>query len=99
MEKERKSGNRFWEKNLEDLPSFTGANEVQKLELTIAVKTALKISESVDTLTLSIDRNAKSNDELAFKVHRLNVILTCATVIAAVAAVAGVVLGIIQICK
>lgn len=66
-------------------------------EAILRVRTALDVAKSIDTLRISMDESSRSNDELARKVHRLNVVLAWATVVGAGAALAGSAVATLQL--
>jgi hypothetical protein len=82
-----------WTTPLPDVIKQIGIN-AEQVKLVILARTTQSLWERIDQLRLSMESNAASNDELAKKVHRLNVVLTWATVIGSLAAIAGVIIAI-----
>lgn len=79
-----------------ELVSQQGLAHMQ-VEALLQVRLATRVSTSIDNLRESIDTNAKSSDELSKKVHRLNIVLTWATVVGACAMVAAAIATFLQL--
>ena len=65
----------------------TSQHQIRKLA--IQVRCTEDIEKSIGNLEASINKNAESNDRLARKVFYLNIVLTVATALAAIAALIG----------
>jgi len=84
-----------WNKPLPDLIREIGLNSKQ-VELVLVTRVFQALGENIEQLRTSMEANAKSNDELSKKVHRLNIILTWATVLGSLAAIGSVLVSIFQ---
>jgi hypothetical protein len=80
-----------WTKPLADVINEIQLNSKQ-VELVVIARVAQSLGDNINELRRSLESNAKSSDELATKVHRLNIVLTAATIV-------GVLVGIVQLFK
>jgi predicted DNA-binding ArsR family transcriptional regulator len=81
---------------IEELLSESGYLPERKWHIAF-YKIMLQLNSTIDHLRNSMEQNTSSSNELAEKVHRLNIILTWATVVASLAAVAAAVVAVIQL--
>jgi ABC-type dipeptide/oligopeptide/nickel transport system permease subunit len=84
---------------IEELLSKLSPHAKDVYQQAIFVNMVRELNDGVTRLRNSMETNANASDVLAKKVHRLNIVLTCATIIVALATIAGVVIAAIQLYK
>lgn len=86
-------------KTVEELAMSAGPHLKDAAQQVVFIKMVRELDSSIDQLRSSMEATAKSNDVLSGKVHRLNVILTWATVAGSIAAMAAVIVAALQLLK
>ena len=86
----------MWHMSDHELVSQQGLAHMQ-VEAILQTRLATRVSDSSNELRKSMETYAASKDALSKKVHRLNVILSWATVAGSIAAIAGAIVATLQL--
>jgi hypothetical protein len=89
---------KLFEKEIEDLVAESGLGSAIYWH-TAFVKTIRELDGKLDSLRVSMESTAKSNEGLSKRILWLNIVLTLATFLGVFATIAGVVIMTIQLLK
>ncbi len=84
---------------VEELATKSAPHLQNIFEQAIFIKMVRELNDGLSQLRGSMESNARASDDLAKRVHRLNIILTWATVAGSLAAIMGVLLAAYQLFK